>query len=575
VSSDIVWPAASSGGGGSGNAAAGPTGSSVPADADYIGFNVGGVLTGVSASTPLPVTLENSGGLSNVNLVDVGGAAIALGQTTQSASLPVTIASNQSAIPVSQSGTWTDTVTQATAANLNATVVGLGTAGTPSGGVVSIQGVSSGTVVPVSISSSVIPTGAATSALQSSVQGTVAPGTAATNSELVGMVYNSTAPAPSNGQGLALQSDAFGNLLTTQIDTVVTGASAQTATVNNILTTSSGTAATLTTGFRSMSVQVNSTGTAGTYIFEGSNDNNTFSTLYVYQTGSNLGTNMLVSAAITATASSIIYSFPVTTEYVRLRIASTVTGGSIQAFTRMSPQSWVQPTLTTASVLLGSSQGIGYIGYVVNSLTTDVASGAIATTTTSATITPSNGTSYLIDIPVTAVSGTNPTLSVAVQESPDSGTNWYTVYTFPTITAIGSYTSPMITLTGNRIRYVQTIGGTGSPSFTRAIARQVSSQPNYAQPTGTIYTDRSGTTSGTPSTSTQVAAYNQQRRYFIIQNLSATATIYVNFTSSASTTNSLQLLPGGSYVMESNTITTEAINVLSATASVPFAAKEG
>lgn len=41
-------------------------------------------------------------------------------------------------------------VRQATAANLNATIVGLGTAGSPSGGVVSIQGVASGTVVPVS-----------------------------------------------------------------------------------------------------------------------------------------------------------------------------------------------------------------------------------------------------------------------------------------------------------------------------------------------------------------------------------------------------------------------------------------
>jgi hypothetical protein len=43
------------GGGGGGNAAAGLTGSSVPTSADYLGFGVSGVLTGVSASTPLPV----------------------------------------------------------------------------------------------------------------------------------------------------------------------------------------------------------------------------------------------------------------------------------------------------------------------------------------------------------------------------------------------------------------------------------------------------------------------------------------------------------------------------------------
>lgn len=45
-------------------------------------------------------------GTQDTNLVKVGGAAISLGQTTMSASLPVTIASNQSALPVSQSGTW-------------------------------------------------------------------------------------------------------------------------------------------------------------------------------------------------------------------------------------------------------------------------------------------------------------------------------------------------------------------------------------------------------------------------------------------------------------------------------------
>jgi hypothetical protein len=42
--------------GSSGNAAASATGSAVPASADYIGFNVGGNLTGVSATNPLPTT---------------------------------------------------------------------------------------------------------------------------------------------------------------------------------------------------------------------------------------------------------------------------------------------------------------------------------------------------------------------------------------------------------------------------------------------------------------------------------------------------------------------------------------
>lgn len=54
--------------------------------------------------------------------------------------------------------------------------------------------------------------GAATAALQSAVQGTVAGGTAATASQLAGGVYNSTPITLSNGQGAAHQLDANGYL---------------------------------------------------------------------------------------------------------------------------------------------------------------------------------------------------------------------------------------------------------------------------------------------------------------------------------------------------------------------------
>jgi hypothetical protein len=100
----------------------------------------------------------------------------------------------------------------------------------------------------------------------------------------------------------------------------------------------------------------------------------------------------------------------------------------------------------------------------------DVASAAITTTTTTAAFTPTAGSGYQIVIPVTAVSGTTPTLSVRIEESDDAGTNWYARYTFPTITGTGIYRSPILRLRGNRVRYVQTITGT-SPSFTRAISR--------------------------------------------------------------------------------------------------------
>lgn len=115
-----------------------------------------------------------------------------------------------------------------------------------------------------------------------------------------------------------------------------------------------------------------------------------------------------------------------------------------------------------------------------NQLIADVASAALTTTTTTAAITPTFGISYQVNIPVTAVTGTTPTLDVSIEESDDSGTSWYKVYDFQRITAVGNYRSPMIPLVGNRVRYVQTVGGT-TPSFTRSVNRLQSSYPALVQ----------------------------------------------------------------------------------------------
>jgi hypothetical protein len=108
-----------------------------------------------------------------------------------------------------------------------------------------------------------------------------------------------------------------------------------------------------------------------------------------------------------------------------------------------------------------------------------VASAALTTTTTTAAFTPTFGTSYSVSIPVTAVTGSTPTLDVAIEESDDSGGNWFKVYDFPRITGTGIYRSPLIRIVGNRVRYVQTVGGT-TPSFTRAINRLQNSNSSEA-----------------------------------------------------------------------------------------------
>lgn len=125
---------------------------------------------------------------------------------------------------------------------------------------------------------------------------------------------------------------------------------------------------------------------------------------------------------------------------------------------------------TGANTTAWSAAGWG--GFAVD----DIASAAITSTATTSAIVPGSvnyiGTyAHSFNVVVTAVSGTNPTLDVGVEESMDNGTNWVRIYDFPRITAAGAYTSPLIRAQfGTRYRYVQTVGGT-SPSFTRTVKR--------------------------------------------------------------------------------------------------------
>lgn len=140
-------------------------------------------------------------------------------------------------------------------------------------------------------------------------------------------------------------------------------------------------------------------------------------------------------------------------------IPITANGGTISAVT----------TVSTASL-------------AANLLVNDITAASLTTTSTSGTITPAaSSLSQEFNVIVTAVSGTNPTLDVVVQESDDSGTNWYDTYHFPRITAIGQYRTPLIPLTGNRIRYVRTIGGTGTPTFNNSVNRNQSHTSNPVQ----------------------------------------------------------------------------------------------
>lgn len=136
-----------------------------------------------------------------------------------------------------------------------------------------------------------------------------------------------------------------------------------------------------------------------------------------------------------------------------------------------SAQLGVNATQTTG-VNTTAWNAAGWGGFLVN----DIASAAITSTATSSAVTPGSvaniGTyAHSFNVVVTAVSGTTPTLDVAIEESVDNGTNWVRVYEFQRITATGTYTTPLIRAQyGTRYRYVRTISGT-TPSFTMSLNR--------------------------------------------------------------------------------------------------------
>lgn len=86
-------------------------------------------------------------------------------------------------------------------------------------------------------------------------------------------------------------------------------------------------------------------------------------------------------------------------------------------------------------------------------------------------------------------------------------------------------------------------------------------------------TDRSGSIT-TGATSQQLAAALATRKYFIFQNLS-TETMWINFgVAAVADQPSISILPQASFVMETFFVSTQTINVISATTGSKFTAKE-
>lgn len=208
------------------------------------------------------------------------------------------------------------------------------------------------TAVPVSV------TGVSTETTSAAILAKIiaAPATEAkqdTGNTSLGTIVTNTGRIPALGQAVAASSSPVviasnqTSIPIVESAVNVTGQSAQTATVNNILTTTSGSTATDVADYRSMSVQLVSTANGGTFIFEQSNDNTNFVALPVFNAA--LVTGVPITAAITSTVSQIVYTIPLRCRYIRLRIATTITGGSIQAFSKISTEPWTAAAQLVAS----------------------------------------------------------------------------------------------------------------------------------------------------------------------------------------------------------------------------------
>lgn len=232
------------------------------------------------------------------------------------------------------------------------------------------------------------------------------------------------------------------------------------------------------TQYNSMSFSITSNNGVGVIQFEQTNDaSNTVGSPW-YVTNTSVTPQTAVTSFTLLAGTLRTFTGDIKAKYIRVRVSTATTAQSNanttlrQAYAAIRTVTSIEGTpavtITSGTVTTVSSANLG-IPFATSDLT-----GALTTTTTSSAITPTFGCSFQVNINVTAVSGTNPTMDVSIEVSKDNGTTYEKVYDFPRITTTGVYYCPLLFLEGTRIRYVQTVGGT-TPSFTRSIFRQQSS----------------------------------------------------------------------------------------------------
>src|SRR5262249_50894233 len=117
-----------------------------------------------------------------------------------------------------------------------------------------------------------------------------------------------------------------------------------------------------------------------------------------------------------------------------------------------------------SSAEIQSSSGLGY-GVILQPLAalTTTGSGALVD---NGVATTKGGAGHLH---ITAFAGTTPTIAVKIQHSVD-GTVWVDLITFTTATAEFAERVEVTGTVNRHLRAIRTIGGSGGPSFTTAVA---------------------------------------------------------------------------------------------------------
>jgi len=214
------------------------------------------------------------------------------------------------------------------------------------------------------------------------------------------------------------------------------------------------------TGYKSIAMQiVGSAGiTGGAVIWEGSNDNVNWNTQILIPPDNSTPSPVTSAQTIGAgVVRQLCASLPF--RYYRLRISTGFTGGTVSAQFRLSPNHYTGMAIPVIGTVSAAVTG----ATLASTQTTDIAAANINTTTTSGVVATTSTHAMCFQVNVTAVSGTNPTCDIVLQESHD-GSNFFDVFHFERITTTGLYYTPTFKITGSGFRIVRTLGGTG-PNF--------------------------------------------------------------------------------------------------------------